>query len=124
MNWKVNKMTGYSSKVNHIKYFLITISLFCIYLISALTSGGDVDYVLKYQDPAGDVLHFNETWHLVEDDDEPYLQIDLKWLESDNDTHGNVVLTLKARNQQIIEKSNTTRYVFRIFLIFFQMLLD
>ncbi len=114
MNRKVNKMGIYSLKADQIKYFLITISLFCIVLISGLTSVADVNYELTYQDPAEDVLHFNETWHLVEDDN-PYLQIDLKRLESYNDTDGNVVLRLKARNNQIIEESNNTSYVFRIY---------
>ncbi len=114
LNRKVNKMETYSLKADRLKYFLITITLFCIVLISGFNSMAAVNYELAYPDPAEDVLHFNETWHLVEDDD-PYLQIDLKWLESYNDTHGNVVLRLKARNNQIIEKSDNTSYVFRIF---------
>lgn len=108
-------MAIYSLKADHVKYILIIACLFCITLILGFTSAADVEYELTYQDPAGDVLDYNETWHLQEDDDDPYPQIDLKWLKSYNDTYGNVILRLEVRNNQIIEKSNNTRYVFRIF---------
>ncbi len=74
----------------------------------------EVDYEIDYQDPAGDVLEFNESWSQV-GVVETQPQIDLKWLRSSNDTQGNVVLRMEFKNNQIIEKSNETRYVFRIF---------
>lgn len=59
-------------------------------------------------------MEFNETWsNLGEVDSLP--QIDIKWLRSSNDTSGNVVLRLEFRKHQIIEQSNETKYVFRIF---------
>ena len=74
----------------------------------------EVNYEFDHQDPAGDVLDFNETWHNVGTvDSEP--QIDLKWLRSSSDTLGNVELRMEFKNNQVIEQSNDTKYVFRIF---------
>ncbi|UCE36496.1 MAG: hypothetical protein JSW00_13385 [Thermoplasmata archaeon] len=75
---------------------------------------GEVNFDLPpYQDPAGDVIEFNETWSNVgfaEGQD----QLDIKWLESKNDTLGNVVLTMDLKGKNKIEISNQTKYVFRI----------
>jgi hypothetical protein len=73
-----------------------------------------VDYEIDYPDPAGDVLKFNESWSQV-GTVETQPQIDIKWLRSANDTLGNVVLRMEFKNNLVIEKSNETRYVFRIF---------
>ena len=101
-------------KVKHIECSIIVVGLLFIVLISGFTSMADAEYELTYQDPAGDVLEINETWHSLGSVD-TYPQIDLKWLKSYNDTQDNVVLRMEVRNNQIIEKSNNTRYVFRIF---------
>lgn len=107
-------MKEYRLKGRFVKCFLITVGLFFIILLSGLKSKADVNYELTFQDPAGDVLDYNETWHLNGTVD-IYPQIDLKWLKSYNDTDGNVVLRLEVKNNQVIEKSNYTMYVFRIF---------
>jgi hypothetical protein len=74
----------------------------------------DVGYELTYQDPAGDVLKFNETWTNQGSVDSES-QIDLKWLKSSNDTLGNVSIRMEFKNNQVIEESNETKYVIRIF---------
>ena len=95
------------------KSLLIVIGLICIVVTLGFTSGANVNYELEYQDPAGDVLDYNETWHMNGTVD-IYPYIDLKWLKSYNDTIGNVVLRLEVKNNQVLEKSNETKYVFRI----------
>jgi len=83
-------------------------------LIPPSFAHADVDFETDYQDPAEDVIEFNETWSNVgfavgQD------QVDIKGLESENDTSGNVVLTLDLKGKSKIEMSNQTKYVFRIF---------
>jgi hypothetical protein len=73
----------------------------------------EVDYDLTYQDPAGDVLRFNETWTEKGTVDSQW-KIDIKWLRSEDET-GNVSLRMEFKNNQVIEESNETKYVFRIF---------
>jgi hypothetical protein len=74
----------------------------------------EIEYELTYQDPAGDVLEFNETWsNKGPVDSQP--RLDIKWLRSSDDTMGNATLRLEFKNNQIIEESNETKYVFRIF---------
>lgn len=90
---------------------LITI---LILLALARSVISEVDFDLSYSDPAGDVIEFNETWNMNERI-ETQPQIDIKWLRSSNDTLGNVVLRLEFINQHVIEISNETRYVYRIF---------
>lgn len=107
-------MKEYRSEMKLAKCFLISVGLFFIFIFAGLTSEADVNYELTYSDPAGDVLDYNETWHLNGTVDK-YPQIDLKWLKSYNDTYGNVVLRLEVKKNQVIEKSNYTRYAFRIF---------
>jgi len=107
-------MKKYSQKAKPVKYLLIAIVMLCVILISMYKSFADVNYELDYQDPAGDVLEYNQTWHLKGTVD-IYPYIDLKWLKSNSDADGNVVLRLEVKNNQIIEKSNLTSYVFRIF---------
>ncbi|MHA2281210.1 MAG: hypothetical protein ACXAC5_10190 [Promethearchaeota archaeon] len=96
--------------------------LFCLILIIALNfiifssviGLAEVDYEFDYQDPAGDVLEFNETWSNVGTVDS-HPQIDMKWLRSSNDTSDNVTIRMEFRNNQVIEISNETKYVIRIF---------
>jgi hypothetical protein len=90
------------------------ISLLLLLLVSSSLVLADVDYEIDYPDPAGDVLKFNESWSQV-GTVETQPQIDIKWLRSANDTLGNVVLRMEFKNNLVIEKSNETRYVFRIF---------
>jgi hypothetical protein len=99
------------------KIWFVGIGIFSLFLFLLISSSfvlADVDYEMDYQDPAGDVLKFNESWSQV-GTVETQPQIDIKWLRSSNDTQGNVVLRLEFKNNQVIEKSNETRYVFRVF---------
>ena len=106
-------MIKHSSAKNKVKSLLIAFCLLSILTLIGITSRADLVYEVTYQDPAGDVLDYNGTWHLVGSvDTHPY--IDIKWLKSYEDTSGNVVLRLEVKNSQIIEKSNITKYVFRI----------
>ncbi|MEE9150300.1 MAG: hypothetical protein V3U20_00510 [Thermoplasmata archaeon] len=107
-------MTNRSLKGSgHLSVIFLAFFLCMLAIIGCVV--GEVDYDLPpYQDPAGDVLEFNETWsNLGKVETQP--QIDIKWLESSNDTLGNVVLRLEFKNNQVIEISNETKYVFRIF---------
>jgi hypothetical protein len=85
-----------------------------LFLITAFSVIADVDYELTYQDPAGDVLRFNETWSDKGTVDSQ-AKIDIKWLRSADEVTGNVSLRMEFKNNQVIEESNETKYVFRIF---------
>jgi hypothetical protein len=105
------KMDGIK-RVEHVNLWFLIFLVFIIAIIGNVYA--EVNYEFDHQDPAGDVLDFNETWHNVGTvDSEP--QIDLKWLRSSNDTLGNVELRMEFKNNQIIEQSDDTKYVFRIF---------
>ena len=106
MSTQSRRNPGYKSL-----YFLVPLLLLLALTTSTLA---EVDYVLDYGDPAGDVLKFNETWSNL-GEVETQDQIDIKWLRSSNDTLGNVVLRLEFKSKQLIEVSNETKYVFRIF---------
>jgi hypothetical protein len=82
-------------------------------LITAFSVIAQVDYDLTYQDPAGDVLRFNETW-TEKGTVDSQSKIDIKWLRSE-EIPGNVSLRMEFKNNQVIEESNETKYVFRIF---------
>lgn len=96
------------------KIFLGILLILQIMMISTFVVTAEVNYEMTYQDPAGDVLEFNETWSNKGTVDSQS-QMDIKWLRSLPDTTGNVTLRLEFRNNQLIEESNETKYVFRIF---------
>lgn len=105
------KMDGIK-RVEHTNLLVLIFLVFIFVIIGNVYA--EVNYEFDYQDPAGDVLDFNETWHNQGTvDGEP--QIDLKWLRSSSDAQGNVELRMEFRNNQIIAQSNDTKYVFRIF---------
>ncbi|UCE73027.1 MAG: hypothetical protein JSV56_08280 [Methanomassiliicoccales archaeon] len=107
-------MVKLSPRRNYRFFSLIAIGWIYFVLLSAFISSAEVTYELDYQDPAGDVLDFNETWHQLGTVDS-HPEIDIKWLRSYNDTQGNVVLRLEVRKNQFLDISNKTKYVFRIF---------
>jgi hypothetical protein len=73
-----------------------------------------VDFTFVHQDPAGDVLKFNATINGTPTDDTLYEALDIKWIYSNKDGLGNILLEmdLKAKNKFINE--DETKYVFRI----------
>jgi hypothetical protein len=93
---------------------LSLLMIFQMFLISSCFVIAEIEYDLTYQDPAGDVLEFNETWSNRGTVDSQS-QIDIKWLISSEGTADNMSLRLEFKNNQIIEESNETKYVFRIF---------
>jgi hypothetical protein len=102
------------SKSKVLRYPSIAITALFFLLLGGIGSVADLNFELAYQDPAGDVLVFNATWNNTGTvDTEP--RIDMKWLKTSSDTYGNVVLRLEVKNNQILEKTNHTMYVFRIF---------
>jgi hypothetical protein len=102
------------SKGRSAKKASITTTILLIAFVFEFGSAAEPIYELAYQDPAGDVLVFNATWHNTGTiDTEP--RIDMKWLKTSNDSYGNVVLRLEVKNNQVLEKTNYTMYVFRIF---------
>ena len=94
-------------------YSLILFLIFQLIFLSTFSVIAEVDYDLTYQDPAGDVLRFNETWSNKGTVDSQS-KIDIKWLRSEDET-ANVSLRMEFKNNQVIEESNETKYVFRIF---------
>jgi uncharacterized protein YlzI (FlbEa/FlbD family) len=96
------------------RYSLTLLLIILLILIPAFSVFAQVDYDLDpYQDPAGDVWRFNETWTnkgKVDYQD----SIDIKLLDS-NEVPGNVSLRMEFKNKQVIEQANETKYVFRIF---------
>ncbi len=98
----------------YLSLILLVIFLSMLAIIGCVV--GEVNYDLPpYQDPAGDVIEFDETWSVIDDEVENQPQIDIKRLNSSIDILGNVVLRLKFKGNQIIEISNETKYVYRIF---------
>lgn len=59
-------------------------------------------------------MEFNETWSNLGTVETQTL-IDIKWLRSLNETQDTVVLRMEFKNNQVLEMSNETKYVFRIF---------
>lgn len=93
---------------------LILLVLIQFIFVSFHSVFAEVAYEYDYQDPAGDVLEFNETWtNKGTVDSQP--QMDMKWLRSSNDSSDNVTIRMEFRNNQVIEISNNTKYVIRIF---------
>ncbi len=88
------------------------LSLICMFF-SVNSQGESQDlFTLEYQDPAGDILFFNETNNGTTTE---MMGLDIKWIRSSVDGEGNVVISidLKARERFIID--NSTKYVLRIF---------
>ena len=88
------------------------LSLICMFF-SANSEGESQDLLtLEYQDPAGDILFFNETNNGTTTE---MMGLDIKWIRSSVDGEGNVVISidLKARERFIID--NSTKYVLRVF---------
>jgi len=74
-----------------------------------------VNFIFEYQDPAGDVLKYNATVNGTPvEDDSAFDGLEIKWIYSQEDGGGNVILKmdLKAKNKFINE--DNTKYVFRI----------
>jgi len=71
-------------------------------------------FVFDHQDPAGDVLKFNATENGTTATEPFYDPLDIKWLYSEEDGTGNVLITtdLKAKNKFF--NRDDTKYVFRI----------
>jgi hypothetical protein len=92
----------------------IAVTVLLVAFVLGFGSAAEPNYELEYQDPAGDVLVYNATWHHIGTvDTQP--TIDLKWLKTYNGTSDDVVLRLEVKNNQVLEKTNYTMYVFRIF---------
>ncbi len=98
------------------KIMLCLILIFSMLITSINNiSAQEVYFGLEYQDPAGDVLMFNETENGTTavggglND-----ALDIKWLYSEEDGQGNLVITtdLKAKNKFL--NRDDTKYVFRI----------
>jgi hypothetical protein len=95
------------------RLFITLFIMIQLILIPTFSVSAQVDYDLTYQDPAGDVLRFNETW-TEKGTVDSQSKIDIKWLRSEYET-ANVSLRMEFKNNQVIEESNGTKYVFRVF---------
>lgn len=71
-------------------------------------------YVLEYQDPAGDVLKFNATINGEAVDDPEVEALDIKWIYSEADGQGNVILKIDLKSKLKFINEDETKYVLRI----------
>ncbi len=71
-------------------------------------------FIFEHQDPAGDVLKFNATENGTPAGDPFFEPLDIKWLYSEEDGNGNIIITtdLKAKNKFF--NRDDTKYVYRI----------
>jgi hypothetical protein len=91
---------------------LLIASVFIICLNPATSQ--TPSFIYDHQDPAGDVLKFNATENGTTATDPFFDPLDIKWLYSEEDGNGNVLITtdLKAKNHFFNRED--TKYVFRI----------
>ncbi len=103
-------------KLQRIVYYLVLTG--CILILcfnpSVAQNRAAVNFTFEHQDPAGDVLKFNATLNGTTIDDPSFEALDIKWIYSNKDMLGNILLEmdLKAKNKFINE--DETKYVFRI----------
>lgn len=97
-------------------FILVLISLIIVIFNTSWAQVPDAQkFVFDHQDAAGDVLKYNATINGEPVADEPEMDsLDFKWVHSEADGIGNVVLTmdLKAKNKFLNE--DETKYVFRL----------
>ena len=103
-------------KLRNIVYFLVFTG--CIFILcfnsSAAQSRAVVNFTFEHQDPAGDVLKFNATINGTPTDDPLYEALDIKWIYSNKDTLGNILLEMDLKSKNKFINEDETKYVFRI----------
>jgi hypothetical protein len=72
-------------------------------------------FVYDHQDPAGDVLKYNATVNgEAISDISGYDALDFKWVHSEPDGSGNIVLTMDLKSKNKFLNEDETKYVFRM----------
>ena len=88
---------------------LLVLANFCV-----AQNISEVNYTFDHQDPAGDVLKYNDTLSgdtVSEPECDP---LDIKWINSEADDQGNLVLTMDLKSKNKFIENEETKYVFRI----------
>jgi hypothetical protein len=100
-------------KIKAVSLIIILIASIFIICSNPATSQAP-SFVFEHQDPAGDVLKFNATENGTTATGAFFEPLDIKWLYSEEDGTGNVLITtdLKAKNKFF--NRDDTKYVFRI----------
>lgn len=88
-------------------------------MISSAFSGAltttEINYTFEHQDPAGDVLKYNATENGTVVGGEPEIDaLDLKWINSEEDGEGNIILTMDLKSKNKFINDDDTKYIFRI----------
>jgi len=103
-------------KISKLWFILVLISFFTVIFNFSCAQVPDAQkFFFDHQDAAGDVLKYNATINGEPVADLPEMDsLDFKWVHSEANTLGNVVLTmdLKAKNKFLNE--DETKYVFRL----------
>jgi hypothetical protein len=100
-------------KNQNIWYCIIFVSLTCIVGLSS-TSAQTSSFTFDHQDPAGDVLIYNATENGTPVTNSFYEPLDIKWLYSEKDGLGNVLLTMDLKSKNKFFNRDDTKYVVRI----------
>jgi hypothetical protein len=107
--------------VGHLKfkkvwyYLVVAICIFFICLDTTIAqSNGSINFTFEHQDPAGDVLVFNATLNGTTIDAPEFEALDFKWVYSEEDSLGNVVLKIDLKSKNKFIDEDETKYVFRI----------
>jgi len=106
-------------KLRQIIYYLVFTG--CIFILSLNPSVAQnraaINLTFEYQDPAGDVLKFNATLNGTPTDEPSYEVLDIKWIYSNKDTLGNILLEMDLKSKNKFINEDETKYVFRILTV-------
>lgn len=84
-------------------------------ILMGTAAGAEVDLTFDHQDPSGDVMKYNATLDGVNAEDEPGVDsLDIKWVYTELDGRGNLVLTMDLKAKSKFLNENSAKYVFRL----------
>jgi hypothetical protein len=103
-------------KIRSFWYFLVVTSVIVIICLNNVVSQqrAPINFIFDHQDPAGDVLIFNATLNGTPIADPELEGLDFKWVYSEKDTIGNVILKMDLKSKNKFINEDETKYVFRI----------
>jgi hypothetical protein len=94
---------------------IILILITGIFIVSSNNASSQLpSFVFEHQDPAGDVLKFNATVNGTPTTEAFYDSLDIKWLYSEDDGTGNLMITTDLKSKSKFFNRDDTKYVFRI----------
>lgn len=99
-------------------WYLLGLVCFVVLLIPSTSLAQippDIMLVYDHQDPAGDVLKYNSSVNgEAIADISNYDSLDFKWVHSEPDGNGNIVLTMDLKSKNKFTNEDETKYVFRM----------